>query len=72
MGAAAARRWEFGRSLRGKFKFVQVSTIFREYDIRGVADKELLDADIEDLGRAIGTYPDGGPAGASRWDTTRG
>jgi phosphomannomutase/phosphoglucomutase len=30
-------------------------TIFREYDIRGIADKELLDADIEDLGRAIGT-----------------
>jgi phosphomannomutase/phosphoglucomutase len=31
-------------------------TIFREYDIRGIADHELLDADIEDLGRAIGTY----------------
>jgi phosphomannomutase/phosphoglucomutase len=31
-------------------------TIFREYDIRGVAGTELLDADIEDLGRAIGTY----------------
>lgn len=31
-------------------------TIFREYDIRGIADQELLDADIEDLGRAIGTY----------------
>jgi phosphomannomutase/phosphoglucomutase len=30
--------------------------IFREYDIRGVADVDLLDADIEDLGRAIGTY----------------
>ncbi len=33
-----------------------IPTIFREYDIRGIADKELLDADIEDLGRAIGTY----------------
>ena len=31
-------------------------TIFREYDIRGVADAELLDADIEQLGRAFGTY----------------
>ena len=31
-------------------------TIFREYDIRGIADKELLDAGIVDLGRAIGTY----------------
>jgi phosphomannomutase/phosphoglucomutase len=33
-----------------------IPTIFREYDIRGIADKELLDPDIEDLGRAIGTY----------------
>jgi phosphomannomutase/phosphoglucomutase len=30
--------------------------IFREYDIRGIADKELLDAGIVELGRAIGTY----------------
>ena len=30
--------------------------IFREYDIRGIADKELLDADVEILGRALGTY----------------
>src|SRR5690349_12485526 len=30
-------------------------TIFREYDIRGIADRELLDADIADLGKAIGT-----------------
>jgi len=30
--------------------------IFREYDIRGVADVELLDLDVEVLGRAIGTY----------------
>lgn len=31
-------------------------TIFREYDIRGVADRDLLSPDIEQLGRAIGTY----------------
>jgi len=31
-------------------------TIFREYDIRGVADAELLSVDIETLGRAFGTY----------------
>jgi phosphomannomutase/phosphoglucomutase len=32
------------------------STIFREYDIRGVADVELLSGDIEVLGQAFGTY----------------
>ncbi len=31
-------------------------TIFREYDIRGVADVELLSADVETLGQAFGTY----------------
>ncbi len=31
-------------------------TIFREYDIRGVADTELLSADVEVLGQAFGTY----------------
>jgi phosphomannomutase/phosphoglucomutase len=31
-------------------------TIFREYDIRGVADVELLSADVEILGQAFGTY----------------
>ncbi|MEN6609071.1 MAG: phosphomannomutase/phosphoglucomutase [Bryobacteraceae bacterium] len=31
-------------------------TIFREYDIRGIADTELHDDGIEQLGRAIGTY----------------
>jgi phosphomannomutase/phosphoglucomutase len=31
-------------------------TIFREYDIRGVADAELPDDGVEQLGRAIGTY----------------
>jgi phosphomannomutase/phosphoglucomutase len=30
-------------------------TIFREYDIRGVADTELLSSDIVDLGRGLGT-----------------
>jgi phosphomannomutase/phosphoglucomutase len=32
------------------------STIFREYDIRGMADAELTDAGVEQLGCAIGTY----------------
>jgi phosphomannomutase/phosphoglucomutase len=31
-------------------------TIFREYDIRGVAETELLSPDIADLSRALGTY----------------
>ena len=31
-------------------------TIFREYDIRGVADRDLLDDDIVVLGQAIGSY----------------
>jgi phosphomannomutase/phosphoglucomutase len=30
--------------------------IFREYDIRGIADVELLSPDIEQLGRGLGTY----------------
>jgi phosphomannomutase/phosphoglucomutase len=30
--------------------------IFREYDIRGVADIELLSPDVEQLGRGLGTY----------------
>ena len=30
-------------------------TIFREYDIRGVADTELLSAEVADLGRGLGT-----------------
>lgn len=32
------------------------STIFREYDIRGIADEELLSPGIEELGKAIGTH----------------
>jgi phosphomannomutase / phosphoglucomutase len=31
-------------------------TIFREYDIRGIAETELASADVADLGRALGTY----------------
>jgi phosphomannomutase / phosphoglucomutase len=31
-------------------------TIFREYDIRGIAETELPDADVRELGQAIGTY----------------
>lgn len=30
--------------------------IFREYDIRGVADRDLTDALVQDLGRALATY----------------
>jgi phosphomannomutase/phosphoglucomutase len=33
-----------------------IPTIFREYDIRGIADKEFSGADVEVLGKAIGTY----------------
>lgn len=29
---------------------------FREYDIRGIADKEIRDPDVITLGRALGTY----------------
>ena len=32
------------------------STIFREYDIRGIADEELLDPGIYQLGQALGTF----------------
>lgn len=31
-------------------------SIFREYDIRGLADTELPDAGIEQLGRGLGTF----------------
>jgi phosphomannomutase / phosphoglucomutase len=31
-------------------------TIFREYDIRGIAETDLASADVADLGRALGTY----------------
>ncbi len=32
------------------------SKLFREYDIRGIADTELTSPDVEELGRGIGTY----------------
>ncbi|MCB2190689.1 MAG: phosphomannomutase/phosphoglucomutase [Deltaproteobacteria bacterium] len=32
------------------------ANIFREYDIRGVVDKDINDADVVTLGKAIGTY----------------
>ena len=32
------------------------STIFREYDIRGVAETELESPDVADLGRGLGTF----------------
>ncbi len=38
------------------FKVMLKSTIFREYDIRGVAETELTSPDVADLGRALGTY----------------
>src|SRR6266853_2181346 len=31
-------------------------TIFREYDIRGIAETELANPDVADLGRGLGTY----------------
>ncbi len=31
-------------------------SIFREYDIRGTAEEELLDPDVDALGRALATY----------------
>jgi phosphomannomutase/phosphoglucomutase len=31
-------------------------SIFREYDIRGIADEELLDGDVELLGKALATH----------------
>src|SRR5438309_5083424 len=30
--------------------------IFREYDIRGIADEDLRDPDVEALGRGLATY----------------
>jgi phosphomannomutase / phosphoglucomutase len=30
--------------------------VFREYDVRGVVDKDLTPAFVRDLGRAVGTY----------------
>lgn len=33
-----------------------VPDIFRAYDIRGIAGKEMTDADVENIGKGIGTY----------------
>jgi len=41
--------------VRGERMGMLKSTIFREYDIRGIADTELLNSDIVDLGRGLGT-----------------
>ncbi len=30
--------------------------IFREYDIRGIVDEEIVDEDVVLLGQGIGTY----------------
>src|SRR5271157_1526962 len=38
------------------FPFMLEPSIFREYDIRGLADAELPDAGIEQLGRGLGTF----------------
>jgi phosphomannomutase/phosphoglucomutase len=32
------------------------STIFREYDIRGIADSEMESSDVRLLGQALGTF----------------
>ena len=37
-------------------KLMLKPTIFREYDIRGIAETELASDDVTDLGRALGTY----------------
>src|SRR3984957_2615768 len=40
-----------------KIKSMLKATIFREYDIRGIADSELLSPDVEQLVRGLGPYP---------------
>src|SRR5438270_5358469 len=45
-----------GRPQHTKMELMLKATIFREYDIRGIADEELLSPDVEVLGRAIGTW----------------
>ena len=47
-------------------------TIFREYDIRGVADAELLSADVAALGQALGTYLRATAGRIFAWAATRG
>lgn len=50
-GAAPALAFQFAT-----FLMMLKPTIFREYDIRGIADTDLVSDGIELLGRAIGTY----------------
>jgi phosphomannomutase/phosphoglucomutase len=38
------------------FRLTLNPNIFREYDIRGIADQELLDPGIHELGQALGTF----------------
>src|SRR5579872_2987741 len=47
------------KGLRDILRLMLNPEIFREYDIRGVADQELHDAGVAELGRAIGTYLQG-------------
>ena len=52
------KRFRGGEALRPKtlyFAKMLKPTIFREYDIRGIADEELLSDGIVELGKAIGT-----------------
>ena len=42
-----------GSTCRGD---LMLPKVFREYDIRGIAGKEITDPDVLDLGRAFGTY----------------
>jgi phosphomannomutase / phosphoglucomutase len=51
-GAATLPRFRTGFV---NLQFMLKSTIFREYDIRGIAEEELRSPDIIDLGRALGT-----------------
>jgi phosphomannomutase / phosphoglucomutase len=48
--------WDRSDPQAGTLRPMLKPTIFREYDIRGVADVELLSDDIEILGQAFGTY----------------
>src|SRR5437868_10472950 len=45
-----------GRPQHTKMELMLKATIFREYDIRGIADSELLGPDVEQLGSGLGTY----------------
>ncbi len=45
-----------GAPLLAKIRGMLKPSIFREYDIRGVADTELLSNDVAQLGRGLGTY----------------